>query len=430
MGGGIIPLSEYVTDIYIGNPPQRFRVQVDTGSSNLLIPGIGCKEGSKACPHADFFYDDKNSSTASFIDCGASCDKCSKEKCVINVAYADDSSVWAYGVKDTLWLDGPNTTGVQITFGEVYSESGLFAQTNSDGILGLAYRTLAAGDFEPPFDTMVKNGYHNIFGMCMGPNGGALSLGGTDDSLYTGSIQYTPIADESWYVVKLLDVFADGISITNPEWGAYLNKLETIIDSGTTFFLAPPSFYNALAALLQNVTCSDPSFPFCYKDASIFKGACVSFTTSQWNSLPTISMILPDASNPGQNITLNLGPKTYLLRPSSNPTGCYQFAIRPDPANTHIVLGDTFMQGFYTVFDRSLGRIGFAAPDADECNRSLPPIPPPPPQPVPEPTHVPTSVFVLLTLVGVFVIILLGSIGLFIYFRRDKYGDYAMVSHF
>jgi hypothetical protein len=40
----------------------------------------------------------------------------------------------------------------------VYSESGLFAQTNSDGIFGLAYRSLASGDFEPPFDSMVRNG--------------------------------------------------------------------------------------------------------------------------------------------------------------------------------------------------------------------------------------------------------------------------------
>jgi hypothetical protein len=39
-------------------------------------------------------------------------------------------------------------------------------------------------------------------------------------------------------------------------------------------------------------------------------------------------------------------------------------------------------------------------------------------------------VFVLLILVGVFVLVLLGLVGLFIYFRRDKYGDYAMVSQF
>jgi hypothetical protein len=49
----------------------------------------------------------------------------------------------------------------------------------------------------------------------------------------------------------------------------------------------------ALVTLLQNVTCSDPTFPFCYKDSSIFNGACVSFSTAQWNSIPTISMIFP-----------------------------------------------------------------------------------------------------------------------------------------
>jgi hypothetical protein len=47
----------------------------------------------------------------------------------------------------------------------------------------------------------------------------------------------------------------------------------------------------------------------------------------------------------------------------------YIFGIRPDSSNPRIVLGDTFMQGFYTIFDRALGRIGFAVPNAEECNR-------------------------------------------------------------
>jgi len=48
----------------------------------------------------------------------------------------------------------------------------------------------------PPFQELVNNHQmENIFAMCFTQEAGVLTLGGLDDSLYTGDFQWTPLVD-------------------------------------------------------------------------------------------------------------------------------------------------------------------------------------------------------------------------------------------
>ena len=91
--------------------------------------------------------------------------------------------------------------------------------------------------------------------MCLGYNGGILTLGGIDNTYSNGPIQYTPIIRESYYVVNMLDLLVDNTSIGIPS----VNYNQTIVDSGTTLLVFPTSVYNSLVKYFLGSVC--PSLP-------------------------------------------------------------------------------------------------------------------------------------------------------------------------
>ena len=82
-----------------------------------------------------------------------------------------------------------------------------------------------------------------VFGFKLASSGSELFLGGTDTSLYSGSIEYHAV-DEStgfWQATGASAIAGSKTAVSN---------FETIIDSGTTIMYGPPSavkkFYAAI----------------------------------------------------------------------------------------------------------------------------------------------------------------------------------------
>lgn len=87
------------------------------------------------------------------------------------------------------------------------------------GLLGLAYRELSPVNAIPLLDALVDmRRIKNIFSHCSSPTGfgGALMLGGILP-YYSSKIVYTPIVQQRFYSVRMLDFTVNGKSLGLPE---------------------------------------------------------------------------------------------------------------------------------------------------------------------------------------------------------------------
>ena len=96
-----------------------------------------------------------------------------------------------------------------IDFAEATKEPGLaFAFGKFDGILGLAYDTIAVNHITPPFYHMMNKKLVDepVFSFRLGSSeddGGEAIFGGVDPSAYTGKIQYVPVRRKAYWEVEL-----------------------------------------------------------------------------------------------------------------------------------------------------------------------------------------------------------------------------------
>ncbi|NXI24575.1 PEPC protein, partial [Sterrhoptilus dennistouni] len=131
--------SSYFGEISIGEPPQKFLVLFDTGSSNLWVPSSDCK--SPACfNHAKFQPND----SATFTPSGRS----------YTVSYGSGAVTIVLG-SDTLKIQSITVTDQE--FGLTQDEpTQPFYFADFDGILGMAYPSLAVGGMATALEGMLE----------------------------------------------------------------------------------------------------------------------------------------------------------------------------------------------------------------------------------------------------------------------------------
>jgi cathepsin D len=103
-------------------------------------------------------------------------------------------------------------------------------------ILGLAFPALSNFTGSPFFQTAVSDGVLSqaAFAFKLADTGSSLFLGGVDNSLYTGSIEYHDLSSSNgfWQI--------GGATISIGGTSA-VSGIETVIDSGATLIYGPPS---------------------------------------------------------------------------------------------------------------------------------------------------------------------------------------------
>jgi hypothetical protein len=109
-------------------------------------------------------------------------------------------------------------------------QSKQFVRPKVDGIMGMAYKTLHGNGGDAIFDKLAKeHEVANVFSMCLGYHGGMLVLGGygkyfivltmllsdhcADTKFHAAPPVWTPITQETYYVIKTNDIYVGDFSL-------------------------------------------------------------------------------------------------------------------------------------------------------------------------------------------------------------------------
>jgi len=323
-GGHHVPLNNYLnaqyySEITLGTPPQTFKVVLDTGSSNLWVPGKSCV--SIACfLHAK--YDSSASST--YRANGTS----------FEIHYGS-GSLEGYMSQDTLTI-GDLVVKKQ-DFAEATKEPGLaFAFGKFDGILGLAYDRISVNGAVPPVYNMIDQKLLDqpVFTFRVGdqPDGGEAVFGGIDPSHYKGKIHYVPVRRKAYWEVELQ-------SVSLGEDTLQLENTGAAIDTGTSLIALPSD----IAEMINTQIGAKKSWNGQY--------------TVECSAVPS----LPD-------LTFNFGGKPYVLTGTDytlNVQGTCISAftgldINIPGGGSLWIVGDVFLRKYFTVYDVGRDAVGFA----------------------------------------------------------------------
>ncbi|KIK06665.1 hypothetical protein K443DRAFT_673949 [Laccaria amethystina LaAM-08-1] len=323
-GGHSVPLSnfmnaQYFTEISIGNPPQTFKVILDTGSSNLWVPSVKCT--SIAC-----FLHTKYDATASSTYKANGSD--------FSIHYGS-GSMEGFVSNDLLSIGDITIKGQD--FAEAVKEPGLaFAFGKFDGILGLGYDTISVNHIIPPFYNMINQGLVDspVFSFRLGSSeqdGGEAVFGGIDESAYKGKITYVPVRRKAYWEVEL-----EKVSFGNDQ--LELESTGAAIDTGTSLIVLPTD----IAEMLNTQIGAKKSWNGQYQ-----------VDCAKVPSLPDLAFYFGGKPYP-------LKGTDYILEVQGTCISAFTGMDLNLPGGSLWIIGDAFLRRYFTVYDLGRNAVGFA----------------------------------------------------------------------
>uniref|UniRef100_A0A3Q3F9A2 Nothepsin n=1 Tax=Kryptolebias marmoratus TaxID=37003 RepID=A0A3Q3F9A2_KRYMA len=310
--------AQYYGEISLGTPEQNFSVVFDTGSADLWVPSSYCV--SQACAlHRRF----KAFESKSFHHDGRT----------FGIHYGSGHLLGVMG-RDTLKIAGLTTLNQE--FGEsVYEPGSTFVTAKFDGVLGLGYQSLAEILGNPVFDNMVAQKIVDepvfSFYLSSSPEG-ELLLGGKDEALYTGPINWIPVTAKGYWQIKMESVAVQGVSSFCPR------GCQAIVDTGTSLIAGPT---NEILSLQQLIGATPTNIGEFLLDCG------------RLSSLPHVTFVLG-------GIEYTLTSEHYIFGSRELCFSGFQAMDIISPEGPLWILGDVFLTEYYSIFDKGQDRVGLA----------------------------------------------------------------------
>uniref|UniRef100_A0ACD5VD92 Uncharacterized protein n=1 Tax=Avena sativa TaxID=4498 RepID=A0ACD5VD92_AVESA len=364
--GVAIGSGEYLVDVYVGTPPRRFQMIMDTGSDlNWLqcAPCLDCfdQRGPVFDPAASTSY---RNVTCGDNRCGLvspptvaprTCRRPRGDPCPYYYWYGDQSNTTgdlaleAFTVNLTAAGASRRVDGV--AFGCGHWNRGLFH--GAAGLLGLGRGPLS-------FASQLRAVYGHAFSYCLVDHGSAVGskiVFGDDNVLLAHpQLNYTAFAPtaansaDTFYYVRLKGVLVGGemLDISSETWGvAKDGSGGTIIDSGTTLSYFPEPAYQVIRkAFIQRMSKTYPliaDFPVL--------SPCYNVSGVENVEVPEFSLLFTDGAVwdfPAENYFIRLEREIMCL------------AVLGTPHSAMSIIGNYQQQNFHVLYDLQNNRLGFA----------------------------------------------------------------------
>jgi len=222
----------------------------------------------------------------------------------------------------------------------------VFQAGKFSGILGLAFPKMAAYGIVPVFDNIInqkllkKNVMSFYYSVNEGTDG-EISLGYIDPNRFTGPLKYYPVIDKFYWTIRL-----DDIRLGNKSLGLCQDEdgCRAIVDTGTSLITGPTG---DVRKLLHEITVNND---------------CSGYDKSE----PLVLVFGGDE--------YKLDVPDYIMKKNIfGKESCRALMMPldvPFPHGPAWILGDVFMQKFYTIFNRDRNAVGFALANHSEPKKN------------------------------------------------------------
>jgi len=235
----IIPLknfknTQYIGDIFLGDPEQAIPVIFDTGSGNLWVTSSLCR--AESCKNHVCYNHEKSKH---FKKLGLGLQVTFGTGVVIGEINEDVLHIGDIKIKKQ-------------KFAEILDESGdVFSAGKFSGILGLGFPGMAAYNINPVFDNIIsqKNLERNIMSFYYSYNentDGEVIFGDINRSKFHGELEYYPLVERYYWTIRM-----DDVKLGDKSLGLCKNGCLAVVDTGTTLISAPTS---DLRVLLEHIS--------------------------------------------------------------------------------------------------------------------------------------------------------------------------------
>ena len=322
----------YTGPLQLGDPPQLFTVVYDTGSADLWVFSAATSLDYTAFNH---YYDHR-----------------------LSASYAPNGSHWAieygegaasgYLSQDAVLLAGRAVRNQ--TFAEAISYSDNFRNLHdpTDGILGLSFSAISESHSLTVVDSLHREGAisRRVFSFFLTPQqeemGSVFILGEPDPAYAPRGLHYFPIVPQ----VKEVQQWVIGLDAVALDAKSHslcsLRACVALLDTGTSFIGIPSAAFLLMKEQILGMR------PDCSYDAAHLEIQC---SPSLLLNLPTLHIVIG-------GVDYALQPADYMIE---GVVGIMQILPNSGEAD-FIILGDTFLKTYYTVFDMDNERIGIAVP--------------------------------------------------------------------